>query len=137
MPLKQAPAYKILDRIKTNRRMKKHIRIIIADDHQMIRETWKLLLEQDERFHIVAECSNGAEAIDAANTHKPDIILMDINMYPVNSFDATKKIIKEIPSARIIAMSLNNQPIYVRNMLQAGAKGYITKNSSKEEMITA
>jgi two-component system invasion response regulator UvrY len=117
--------------------MKKQIRIIIVDDHQMVRETWRLLLEQDERFSIIAECSDGAEAIDAANTHKPDIILMDINMYPVNGFDATKKIIKEIPSARVIAMSLNNQPIYVRNMLRAGAKGYITKNSSKEEMTTA
>ena len=117
--------------------MKKQIRIIIVDDHQMVRETWRLLLEQDERFSIIAECSDGAEAIEAVNTHKPDIILMDINMYPVNGFDATKKIIKEIPSARVIAMSLNNQPVYVRNMLQAGAKGYITKNSSKEEMTTA
>ena len=117
--------------------MIKQIRIIIADDHQMVRETWKLLLEQDERFSIVAECSNGAEAIDAASSYQPDIILMDINMYPINGFDATKKIIKEIPSARIIGMSLNNQPAYVRNMFQSGAKGYITKNSSKEEMITA
>jgi DNA-binding NarL/FixJ family response regulator len=117
--------------------MKKQIRIIIVDDHQMVRETWRLLLEQDDRFSIIAECSDGAEAVEAANTHKPDIILMDINMYPVNGFDATKKIIKEIPSSRVIAMSLNNQPVYVRNMLQAGAKGYITKNSSKEEMVTA
>jgi len=113
------------------------IRIVIADDHQLMRETWKLLLEQDKRFSIVAECSNGEEAIQAVKDHEPDIILMDINMHPVNGFEATKKIIRQFPSAKIIGMSLNNQPAYVRNMLQLGAKGYITKSSTKEEMITA
>ena len=113
------------------------VRIVIADDHQLMRETWKLLLEQDKRFSIVAECSNGEEAIQAVKDHEPDIILMDINMHPVNGFEATKKIIRQFPSAKIIGMSLNNQPAYVRNMLQLGAKGYITKSSTKEEMITA
>ena len=113
------------------------IRIIIADDHQMIRETWKLLLEQDKRFHVVAECKNGAEAIRAANSMNADIILMDINMQPVNGFEATKKILKKTPSARIIGISVNNQPSYARNILQLGARGFVTKDSSKEEMIDA
>lgn len=113
------------------------IRIIIADDHQLVRETWKLLLEQDSRFLIIAECANGAEAIKAADSHTVDIILMDINMHPVNGFEATKKILKKVPSVRIIGISVNNQPSYARNMLQMGAKGYVTKDSTKEEMVEA
>ena len=113
------------------------IRIIIADDHQMIRETWKLLLEQDKRFLVIAECTNGTEAIQAANKMNADIILMDINMQPINGFEATKKILKKTPSARIIGISVNNQPSYARNILHLGARGFVTKDSSKEEMIEA
>ena len=113
------------------------IRIVIADDHQMIREAWKLLLEQDDRFSIIAECRNGEEAINIAIEHCPDIILMDINMNPVNGFEATRKITEQCPGVKIIGISINNQPVYARNMLQFGAKGYVTKNSSKEEMIEA
>jgi len=115
----------------------KKIRIVIADDHQMVRETWRMVLEQDARLLIVAECSNGAEAIDATTQHQPDIILMDINMHPVNGFEATRKILAKFPSIRIIGMSVNDQPTYAKNMLQLGAKGYVTKNSTKDEMITA
>ena len=113
------------------------IRIIIADDHQLVRETWKILLEQDERFLVIAECNNGAEAIKAVTDYVADIILMDINMYPVNGFEATKKIMKQTPSVKIIGISVNNQPSYARNMLQLGAKGFVTKDSTKEEMTNA
>jgi two-component system invasion response regulator UvrY len=115
----------------------KKIRIVIADDHQLIRETWRLLLEQEEQFVIVAECTDGAHAIEAVTEHQPDIVLMDINMYPVNGFEATRKICAKMPGIKIIGMSINDQPAYAKNMLQLGAKGYITKNSSKEEMMTA
>jgi len=115
----------------------KQIRIIIVDDHQQVRETWKLLLEQDKRFVIIAECANGEEAISAAKKLTPDVILMDINMQPINGLEATKEIAIQVPSARIIGMSINNQPSYARNMIQLGAKGYVTKNSSKQEMTSA
>jgi len=115
----------------------KKIRIIIVDDHQQVRETWKLLLEQDKRFVIIAECSNGEEAIGAAKKFTPDVILMDVNMQPINGLEATKEITIHVPSARIIGMSINNQPSYARNMIQLGAKGYVTKNSSKQEMTSA
>lgn len=113
------------------------IKIIIVDDHQMIRETWKLILEQDERLNVIGECKSGAEAIEVAQSLKPDIILMDINMSPINGFEATRKITKSSPSVKIIGLSINNQPTYARNMMQLGAKGYVTKNSPKEEMIKA
>jgi len=113
------------------------IRILIADDHQLVREAWKLILEQDSRFSVVAECANGAEAIRAAIKTPVDVILMDISMHPVNGFEATRKILKQTPSAKIIGISVNDQPSYARNILQLGARGFVTKDSPKEDMIRA
>jgi DNA-binding NarL/FixJ family response regulator len=113
------------------------ISIVIVDDHQIMRETWKLILEQDTRFIITAECVSGQEAIKAANDLTFDIMLMDINMRPVNGFEATRKILNKHPSLKIIGMSVNNQPSYARNMLKLGARGFVTKDSSKQEMIYA
>lgn len=113
------------------------IRIVLVDDHQMVRETWKLILEQDQRIEIIAECNSGAEAIEIATGLSPDIMLMDINMSPVNGFEATRKIMKSCPDVKIIGVSVNNQPGYARNMLQLGARGFVTKNTSQEEMVEA
>jgi DNA-binding NarL/FixJ family response regulator len=113
------------------------ISIVIVDDHQIMRETWRLILEQETRFDVVAECNSGAEAIKIANDLSFDVMLMDINMYPVNGFEATRKILHKHPSIRIIGMSVNNQPSYARNILKLGAKGFVTKDSSKHEMIYA
>ena len=113
------------------------IRLVLTDDHQMVRETWKLLLETDSRLQVVAQCSSGAEAINAAITLNPDIMLMDINMEPMNGFEATSEILKTVPEMKIIGVSVNNEPSYVKQMMALGAKGYVTKNSSREEMIQA
>lgn len=113
------------------------IRIVLVDDHQMIRETWKFLLSRDERLEVIGECSSGAEAIEIAENRQPDVMLMDINMSPVNGFEATRKIVKKHPGIHIIGVSVNDQPGYARNMLQLGAKGYVTKNSSFQEMVHA
>ena len=113
------------------------IKIIIVDDHEMVRKTWKMILQQNEQFNIVCECSGGNEAIEAAQTYKPDIILMDINMSPINGFEATRKITELVPTTKIIGLSINNQPTYARNIMQLGAKGFVTKNSTSAEMITA
>lgn len=113
------------------------IRVIIVDDHQMVRETWKMLLETHQNIRVVQECASGAEAIASAPALDPHVILMDINMAPVNGFEATRRILSVAPHIRIIGVSVNNQPGYARNMLQLGARGYVTKNSSREEMILA
>ena len=117
--------------------MNPQIRVIIVDDHQQVRETWKLLLEQDKRFIVIAECENGQEAIDIVKQLLPDIILMDINMTPVNGLEATRKILKQLPAMKIIGLSINDQPSYAKTMLDIGAKGYVTKSSSKHEMARA
>lgn len=113
------------------------IRIVIVDDHQMIRETWRFLLGRDERLEVIGECASGAEAIEAAMLHNPDVMLMDINMAPVNGFEATRKIVRKHPGIHIIGVSVNDQPGYARNMISLGAKGYVTKNSSFQEMVHA
>lgn len=113
------------------------ISVMIADDHKLIRETWTFVLNNDPRFHVVAECGDSEEAVELAKTHRPNIILMDINMMPLSGFDATEKIRKVSPTSRIIGVSMHSQPAYAKKMLQMGARGYVTKNSSREEMIKA
>jgi DNA-binding NarL/FixJ family response regulator len=96
-----------------------------------------MLLHNQNSINVIKECSSGSEAISEATASDPHVILMDINMTPVNGFEATKKILKNAPHIKIIGVSVNNQPSYARNIMQLGAKGYVTKNSSREEMIRA
>jgi len=113
------------------------ISILIADDHKLIRETWSYILNNDPRFKVVAACANGEEAVELAKEKHPGIILMDINMTPFSGLEATKQIRKIIPDSKIIGVTMHSQPAYAKKMLQIGARGYVTKNSSKEEMIKA
>ena len=113
------------------------IRIVLADDHELIRQTWKLLLQKDPRFEVIAECSNGAELIELLAKTFPDIILLDINMSPVNGFEATRKIMNQWPHARIIGMSINDQVVYPKNLIKLGAKGYVTKDCTRQEVTDA
>ena len=113
------------------------IRIIIVDDHQLVRQAWKTLLHGVQGIEIIQECSSGAEVISIAPSLNPHIILMDINMTPLDGFEVTRKILQTSPEIKIIGISINNQPVYARKIMQLGASGYVTKNSSKEEMIRA
>ena len=113
------------------------ISILIVDDHKLIRESWSLILNTDPRFEVIGEISNGEEAVAFVGNIKPDIILMDVNMKPMSGFDATKNIRKIAPFSKIIGVSIHNMPAYAKKMLSLGAMGYITKNSSKDEMINA
>src|SRR5580765_6529203 len=113
------------------------ISILIADDHKLIRDTWSFILNTDNRFKVVAECSNGEEAIEQAKQKRPQIVLMDINMTPVSGLEATRQIRKVSPGSKIIGVSMHSQPAYAKKMLQVGARGYVTKNSSREEMFKA
>lgn len=113
------------------------ITILLVDDHKLIRDSWSFILNSDPRFTVIGETSSGEEAIEISSKKKPAIILMDVNMSPLNGFDATKQIHKISPDSRIIAVSMHTMPAYAKRMLQLGAMGYVTKNSSKEEMITA
>jgi DNA-binding NarL/FixJ family response regulator len=113
------------------------ITILLVDDHKLIRESWSFILNSDPRFLVIGETSNGDEAVEIAKNIRPNIVLMDVNMTPVNGFDATKQIRKYSPGSKVIGISMHTMPAYARRMLQMGAMGYVTKNSSKDEMIAA
>lgn len=113
------------------------ITILLVDDHKLIRDSWSFILNSDLRFKVVGETSSGEEAIEIAKQKRPMIVLMDVNMSPVNGFDATKEIHKLSPESKIIAVSMHSMPAYAKRMLQLGAMGYVTKNSSKDEMLKA
>ncbi|RYF86250.1 MAG: response regulator transcription factor [Chitinophagaceae bacterium] len=113
------------------------IQLAIVDDHKLLRQTWKMILERDQRLKVIAECDSGEEAIACAEKLSPHVMLMDINMTPINGFEATKRISQSHPNIKIIGVSINNQATYARNMIALGAKGYVTKNADSREMIDA
>ena len=111
--------------------------IMIIDDHTLIRETWSYLLNTVPNFEIVAECGDGKLAIEMAKNTRPDIVLLDINMEPVNGFEVLKMIRKLSPASKIIGLSMRSEPAYAKKLLRLGAKGYVTKNSPRSEMLEA
>jgi two-component system invasion response regulator UvrY len=113
------------------------ITILIADDHTLVRETWSFILNTDERFKVIAETGSGEEAVELAKELRPNIVIMDINLPGMNGIEATQLIRKFSPVSKILGVSLHTQPTYARKMIQKGAMGYVTKNSSREEMFKA
>ena len=113
------------------------ITILIADDHTLVRETWSFILNTDPRFTVVAESGSGEEAVELSKKLRPNIVIMDINLPGINGIEATQQIRKFSPGSRILGVSLHTQPTYARKMMQKGAMGYVTKNSSREEMFKA
>lgn len=113
------------------------ITVLIVDDHTLIRETWSFLLGRNENFEVIAEVGDGQKAIDIARDKRPNIVLLDINMTPLNGFDVLKMIRKQSPGSKVIAVSMHSQPAYAKKMLRMGAKGYVTKNSPRQEMLDA
>jgi len=110
------------------------IRIILVDDHKLVRESWKSLLEFNPRFQVIADFEDGRTAIEKAPDLHPDIMLVDINMAPLNGFAVTEAIMKINPSIKIIGLSVNNLPSYALKMLELGARGYLTKTCTIEEI---
>jgi DNA-binding NarL/FixJ family response regulator len=113
------------------------ITIMIVDDHTLIRETWSYLLGRNEELEVIAELGDGQRAIEIARDKRPNIVLLDINMSPLNGFDILKMIRKLSPGSKVIAVSMHSQPAYAKKMLRLGARGYVTKNSPRKEMLDA
>jgi len=117
--------------------MTKKIRIIIADDHLLIAETWASLINMDPSFEVVRVYDNTKSLIDEITEVKPDVAILDININPFSGIEATKMIKKLAPGTKIIGVSMHNQPSFAKKMMRNGAMGYVTKNSSKQEMYDA
>jgi DNA-binding NarL/FixJ family response regulator len=113
------------------------ITILLVDDHKLIRESWSFILNSDPRFQVIGATSDADEAVKIVKEKMPNVVLMDINMTPVNGFEATKLVRKYSPGSKIIGISMHSMPAYARRMLQMGAMGYVTKNSSKDELLSA
>jgi len=113
------------------------ISIMIVDDHRLIRETCSFLLNQDEEFEVIAETGDGDSCIEIVRVRKPDVVLLDINMQPVNGFETLKMIRILSPATKIVALSMHAEIAYVKKMLRLGAAGYVTKNSPKYELADA
>jgi DNA-binding NarL/FixJ family response regulator len=102
-----------------------------------VREAWKLVLDRDKRLSVAAICENGFRAVEACKDLHPDVVLMDINMDPMNGIEATKAIREFSRDIKIIGISVHTDLSYIQALMQAGGNGYVTKNSSGEEMIDA
>ena len=113
------------------------VRIMIADDHPLVRSGLRALLERGGEFQVVAEAADGYEAVDLAILHKPDVILLDVGMPRLNGTDAAQTISQRMPDARIVIISMHNDEAYVLRALKAGAKGYVLKASPEADVTTA
>lgn len=111
--------------------------VIVVDDHQLVREMWRELFAKNADIEVIGESGVFDEAIEMVKSKRPDIVLLDINLSQASGFDAVPLIRKFAPGTRVIAVSMHSQPAYAKKMLKLGAKGYVTKNSSREEMLKA
>jgi DNA-binding NarL/FixJ family response regulator len=113
------------------------ITVLLADDHRMVREGFRLLLETQSDIKVVGEAGNGREAVRQAIKLAPDVILMDIAMPELNGIEATKQIIEAHPMAKVIILSMYSTTQHIFRALKAGAKGYILKESAGDDVIKA
>lgn len=113
------------------------IKIVIADDFAPVREIWKIILASDPRIEMVAECANGKEVLEALETLHADLVLLDINMSPINGFEASERIRKLYPLIKILGISVHNESSYAKRLMDIGAHGFLPKTSRKEEMLKA
>ena len=115
----------------------KPVRVLLADDHTLVRAGIRALLEAIDGVQIVAEAVNGRDAVAQAKLHRPDIVIMDISMKELNGIDATAQISSEIESTRVLILSMHAAEEFVRRALKAGASGYIVKDSAPLELQLA
>jgi two-component system response regulator NreC len=115
----------------------KKIRLMLVDDHEVIRVGLKTFLQTQPDFDVVAEASNGKEAIDRAMESHPDVILMDITMPGVDGMEATRRLRVLCPDCLVLALTVHDDKQYLMQMLAAGASGYITKQAAAEELVEA
>lgn len=113
------------------------IKVMLVDDHAVVRMGFKMLLETSDDIKVITEAENGEEAIKAYMEHKPDVIVMDITMPGMGGMEAIERILNKEPSAKILVLSAHEDSVHPKRVLNAGAKGYVTKRSAAEELIKA
>lgn len=113
------------------------IRIMLADDHSVVRQGFRAILSQQADMQIVGEASNGRDVITLAEELKPDLIVMDVAMPELNGMEATRRLAGSLPRTRVLALSMHKDSVYVREMLKAGARGYLLKDAGEHDLLEA
>ena len=113
------------------------MRVLIADDHGIVRSGLRKLLESEERIEVVAEASDGAEARDMAIEHQPDLAILDVKMPQMGGLEATREIRREAPDVSVLILSMHDEERYLFEALKAGASGYVLKRAADSDLIDA
>ena len=113
------------------------IRIVIADDHHLIRKGLRKLLESESDIRVIAEAADGKDAIETAGRHRPDVVVMDVEMPGINGIEATGRIRTEYPGTQVVMLSMHSDPVLIRQAFDRGARGYVLKKSIGMELVTA
>jgi len=113
------------------------ISVLLADDHSLVRQGLRRMLEDDPSIEVAGEASDGHEAIQAAVTLRPTVVVMDFAMPSVNGAVATRRILQEAPRTAVLILSMHSEAAYVRSCLEAGARGYLLKNALDLELVEA
>jgi DNA-binding NarL/FixJ family response regulator len=116
--------------------MSEDISVLLVDDHSLVRRGFRRILE-DDGMKVIGEASNGVEAIRMANDLKPQVIVMDLSMPQLDGVQATKEIVKSLPDTQVLILSMHSDDNYVRNALDAGAKGYLLKSAIDVDLVGA
>ena len=117
--------------------METKIRIILAEDHILVRQGLRALLENSSDFEVVAEANNGREAVQKTIRHRPDIVVMDYSMPELNGLEATRQISSRAPDTKVLILTRHTNKEYLDSILEAGASGYLVKKSAAEELVRA
>lgn len=113
------------------------VRILLVDDHKLIRDAIKGYLAEDERFELMGEAVSGQEALSFLREHEVDIVFMDLNLAGMGGIEATREISKEFPELKILALTMMNESQHIKEMLKSGAAGYLLKNCGEVEIKNA
>ena len=113
------------------------LRILLADDHTMVRQGLRKVLEERPEWQVVAEAGDGHEAVRLAELHKPDVAVLDVAMPLLNGIEATRRIAKRVPQTRILVLSMYSDEAYVTQMMKAGATGYLLPDSAGVDLLEA
>ncbi len=117
--------------------MSAKVRVLLADDHAVVRQGFRLILSAEPDIEVIGEANNGREAVELAEKLHPDVVVMDVAMPELNGIEATRRISQAEPRTVVVALSMHKDSVYVREILRAGARGYLLKDAIDKDLITA